>query len=307
MELHQLRYFQMVARLGHMTQAAEMLHVAQPSLSRSIAQLERELGVPLFGRTGRRIYLNQYGEILLRRVEFILNDLERARREITDLQGEAQGLVSLSVSYSSGGYLLSRLLSGFRAHYPGIRFQVNAYHDTPHGRFAVFRQLEEGQANLCLCPPVREGAAATEWRPVVTDELVLAVPPGHRLARNERLPLSEAANEPFVGLRAETSLRVLTDAMCQRARFVADMVIEVEDLSSIADLVAAGAGVAIVPAHVQQSSGQVPALLRLEGESAQWTVGVAWDEHYYLPLAARLFRQFLVDHTGAPSPPETIV
>lgn len=157
MELHQLRYFQMVARLGHMTQAAEILHVAQPSLSRSIALLEQEIGVPLFDRTGRRIYLNQYGEILLRRVEFLFNGLERARHEITDLHGEAQGRVVLSVSHSSSLYLLPLLLSSFREHYPEIHFQINTYQDTPHSRFAVFKQLEEGGANLCLCPPVREG------------------------------------------------------------------------------------------------------------------------------------------------------
>ena len=299
MELHQLRYFQMVARLGHMTQAAEVLHVAQPSISRSIAQLEQEIGVPLFERTGRRIHLNQYGEILLQRVEFIFNDLERAKREITDLHGEAQGLIVLSASHSSSLYLLPQLLSGFRERYPEIRFQINAYQDTPHGRFAVFKQLEEGEANLCLCPPVREGATSTAWQPVITDELVLAVPPGHRFAGNERIRLSEVANEPFICLRSETSFRDLTDAMCQRARFVPDMVIEVEDVSTGCDLVALGAGVAIVPARLQTMiNRQCPLLLRLEEASPQWTVGIAWDEHYYLPLAARLFRQFLVDFSG---------
>ncbi len=299
MELHQLRYFQTVARLGHMTQAAEILHVAQPSLSRSIAQLEQEIGVQLFERTGRRIQLNQYGEILLRRVELIFNDLERAKREINDLHGEAQGFVTLSVSHSSSLYLLPQLVSSFRVRYPEIRFQFNSYQDTPHGRFAIFKQLEEGGINLCLCPPVREGAVSTEWRSVITDELLLAVPPGHRFAGNERIHLSEAANEPFICLRSGTSFRDLTDAMCQRARFVPDIVIEVEDLRTSYDLVAAGGGVAIVPARLKKHiSGQGPTLQRLEGEATQWTVGVAWDEHYYLPLAARCFRQFLIDFSG---------
>ncbi len=299
MELHQLRYFQMVARLGHMTQAAEILHVAQPSLSRSIAQLEQEIGVPLFERTGRRIHLNQYGEILLRRVEFMFNDLERTKREITDLHGEAQGLVALSVSHSSSLYLLPLLVSSFREHYPEIRFQIYAYQDTPHGRFAAFKQLEEGRTNLCLCPPVREGVTSTEWQSVITDELLLAVPLDHRLARSERVRLSEVANEPFICLRSETSFRNLTDTMCQRARFVPGIVIEVEDLSTSYDLAAAGGGVSIVPARLKKHiRGQGPPLLRLEEESTQWTVGVAWDEHSYLPLAARLFRQFLVDFSG---------
>lgn len=297
MELHQLRYFQVVARLDHMTRAAEILHVAQPSLSRSIAQLEQEIGVPLFERTGRRIRLNQYGEILLKRVEFIFEDLERTRREITDLHGR---LVALSVSHSSGFYLLPRLLSSFRVRYPEIRFQIDTYQDTPHGRFATFKQLEEGRINLCLCPPVHEGTASTEWQSVITDELLLAVPAGHRLVGNGRTRLSEAANEPFICLRSETSFRDLTDALCQRARFVPDVVIEVEDLSISYDLVAAGAGAALVPASLnKQSSEQAPILLHLEDETPSWAIGVAWDEHYYLPLAARLFRQFLIDYSEA--------
>ncbi len=299
MELHQLRYFQMVARLGHMTQAAEILHIAQPSLSRSIAQLEQEIGVPLFERTGRRIYLNQYGEILLRRVEVLFKDLERTKREITDLHEEVQGHVILSVSSNSSLYLLPHLLSSFREHYPEIHFQINTYQDTPHGRFAVFKQLEEGRTNLCLCPPVREGATATEWRLVLTDELLLAVPPNHRLAGNEHIRLSEAANEPFICSRLETSFRDLTNTMYQHAGFEPDIVIEVEDLSTIYDLVAMGAGVAIVPARLKKSiSKQGTPLMHLEETSTQWTIGVAWDEHYYLPSAARLFRQFLVDFSG---------
>ncbi len=299
MELHQLRYFQVVARLGHMTQAAEILHIAQPSLSRSIAQLEQEIGVPLFERTGRRIYLNQYGEILLRRVEVLFKDLERTKREITDLHGEVQGHVLLSVSHNSSLYLLPQLLSSFREHYPEIHFQINTYQDTPHGKFAVFKQLEEGRTNLCLCPPVRDGAPSTKWQSVITDELLLAVPPNHKFAGNERVRLSEVTNEPFICLWSGTSFRGLTDAIYQHAGFEPDIVIEVEDLSTSYDLVAIGAGVAIVPASLKKSiSRQGSPLLRLEETSMQWTIGVAWDEHYYLPLAARLFQQFLVNFSG---------
>ncbi len=286
-----------------MTQAAEALHVAQPSLSRSIALLEQELGVPLFERTGRRIRLNQYGEILLRNVEGILSDLERAKREITDLQGEAQGLVVLSVSHSSSGYLLPQLLSRFRKRYPGIIFQINTYQDTPHGRFTVFRELEKGRMNLCLCSPVYEGVPSTQWLPVLADEFVLAVPPDHQLATSKEIRFSEVANEPFICLQSETSFRDQTDALCKRAGFVPDIVIEVEDLSSVRDLVAAGCGVAIVPAGLERKSDErgTP-LFRLEGESSRWTVGVAWDEHSYLPVAAQLFRQFLIDCSGTVQP-----
>ncbi len=71
MELLQLKYFQTVARLEHMTKAAEELHIAQPSLSKTIARLEKDLGVPLFDRQGRQITLNSFGKVFLKRVERI--------------------------------------------------------------------------------------------------------------------------------------------------------------------------------------------------------------------------------------------
>ena len=149
---------------GHMTQAAEILHIAQPSLSRSIALLEQEVGVPLFERTGRRIHLNQYGEVLLRRVEFILNDVERAKREITDLQGAAQELVALSVSPSCSTYLLPRLLSRFRARYPEIRFQSRPPTRTRHMADSRSSKRWKRAGRTVSLPPGAEGASATEWR-----------------------------------------------------------------------------------------------------------------------------------------------
>lgn len=296
MELLQLRYFQTVARLGHMTKAAEVLHVAQPSLSRSIARLEQEIGVPLFERTGRRIRLNQFGEILLSRVELLFTDLERVRREIADLYEEVHGLITLAVSQSSALYMLPALLGRFRNRYPETRVQVTTYQDTPHGRYAVFKQLEEGKVNLCLCPSVSDGTGSTEWQPVIRDELVLAVPSGHHLAKNEQFSFSEIADEPCICLSSGTSFRDLTDTMYGRASILPTSMIEIEDLNTVIDLVASGAGVALVPALLmKQRERPGSVLLRLEGGSTQWIVGVAWDQRAYLPVAAQLFRRLLVD------------
>ena len=82
LELYQLRYFKTIAETEHFTRAAEVLHVAQPSLSKAISNLEAELGVQLFDRGKRSVYLNDYGRALLRRVEHILTELEEAELEL---------------------------------------------------------------------------------------------------------------------------------------------------------------------------------------------------------------------------------
>lgn len=96
MDLLQLRYFQAVARREHISQAAEELRVAQPSVSRTIARLEKELGVPLFDRRGRQVRLNSYGVAFLRRVDRALSELDEARRELSDAAGLGHGRVTVA-------------------------------------------------------------------------------------------------------------------------------------------------------------------------------------------------------------------
>lgn len=95
MDLLQLKYFQTVARLEHMTQAAKALSIARPSLSQTIAHLEDELGIPLFERQGRRIRLNAFGRALLLHVERLFRELDEARQELADLAGTEHGQIAL--------------------------------------------------------------------------------------------------------------------------------------------------------------------------------------------------------------------
>ncbi len=85
MDLLQIKYFQTVANMQHMTRAADVLQIAQPALSSMIAKLEADLGVPLFNRTGRNIILNEYGKTFLKRANRILKEVDEGRQEISDL------------------------------------------------------------------------------------------------------------------------------------------------------------------------------------------------------------------------------
>src|SRR5947209_9180293 len=122
MELLQLKYFQTVARLEHMTRAAEVLGIAQPALSQTIARLEEELGTPLFDRLGRRIYLNAYGRAYLQRVERIFAELEQGQRELADLTGGKQGQVELALSAAT--HLVHDLLFDISQHHPHISLHI---------------------------------------------------------------------------------------------------------------------------------------------------------------------------------------
>ena len=89
MEIQQLRYFLEVARLGNMTKAAEKLHIAQPALSQSIKRLEQDLGAPVFQRNGKRIQLNHAGNVLLKKIQPIMETLNDLPFLIQDASGVA--------------------------------------------------------------------------------------------------------------------------------------------------------------------------------------------------------------------------
>jgi len=174
MDLLQLKYFQVVAQLEHMTRAAEKLYIAQPSLSQSIAKLEDELGVPLFDRQGRRIHLNQFGRVFLKRVEHIFLELEEGKREVADMAGLERGSIALAVASTQP---LPELLSGFLARYPRVRFRLFQQHSLT----TVVQQLERGEIDLCISSPPIEQPGIT-WVPLLTEEIFLLVPAEHRLA-----------------------------------------------------------------------------------------------------------------------------
>ena len=122
MDIHSLTYFKKVAELQHITRASEELHVAQPSLSRTISRLEKELGVQLFERSGKNIILNSYGEILLKHTNRILQELKDIDQEIGDAAGERSRTVTLSLYAASK--LLPELVMAFKHEYPSIRLQI---------------------------------------------------------------------------------------------------------------------------------------------------------------------------------------
>jgi DNA-binding transcriptional LysR family regulator len=289
MDLLQLKYFQVTARLEHMTRAAEKLSLAQPSLSQSIAKLEEELGVPLFDRQGRRIQLNQFGRTFLRRVERAFLELDEGKREVADLAGLETGSVSLAVTSTQ---LLPDLLSAFLARHPRVRFRLFQQ----HALATVVQQLERGEIDLCISsPPIEQPGIACV--PLITEEIFLLVPARHPLARRGSIRLSEAANEPFISLKPGHGMRDMMDEVCKRAGFVPNVAFEGDETATVRGLVSAGLGVTFFSALAWKGPAeQVVVPLHIEDPVCQRVIGLAWLEDRYLSVAARHFQEFVVEY-----------
>jgi DNA-binding transcriptional LysR family regulator len=285
-DLLQLRYFRTVARTQHMTRAARALYISQSSLSKTITHLEHELGVSLFDRHGRQIRLNQYGEVFLRRVEQVFADLEDGQRELADLAGGKQGQI---VFASMNVYLIPGLLQAFLESHPGISIRLSS-----HPREVTLAQLERGEIDLSISstPIERPGI---EHVSLMTEEMYLAVPPGHRLAQRETIQLSEAAQESFLALKPGHTLRELTDSFCRRAGFTPNIVFEGDEPVVLFHLVKAGLGIACLPALVWMNLPELAvARIPITEPRCYREITLLWSKNHYLSTAARELRTFLI-------------
>ncbi|PWW03312.1 LysR family transcriptional regulator [Paenibacillus cellulosilyticus] len=299
LEFLQLKYFQAVARLEHITQAAKELNVSQPSLSNSIQRLEKKLGVPLFERQGRQVKLNAFGRTYLRRVERAFLELEEGERELTDMAGLERGVVSVSVTLP---YVLPTMLKDFLTHHPHVRIiqrQLGSVLD-------MKTELENADIDFCICTTPITGPDI-EWLTLAEEELCLTVPKGHRFASRESIALSEAADEPFITLSSVSNFREITDGFCRRAGFEPHIAFELEEVSSIQTLVEMGLGITFtLPLSLgKRASHPDTVQVKISDPVCQRTFGIAWNKKHYLSGAAIHFREFVIDFFSKPINPSS--
>lgn len=284
MELLQLKYFQKIAHLEHMTKAAEALSVSQPSLSKTLRMLEEELGVQLFDREGKYIRLNEYGKAYLKNVDIALAALEDGKRKLINMNKERLQPIYLAVLAASP--VLPNLLSSFRDLYPNVSFQL--LQNSP--------QYTQGDFDLCISslPVNREGVGGT---PLLTEEIFLAVPKGHRLAHRKSVKLQEAANEGFIHLKPGNALRQITDSFCRLAGFSPRIAFESDDPATVRGLITAGQGIGFIPMVSWRGTiGDSVVLLMIEEPVCSRTLRLFWMKDRYQSEMVLAFRQFTVDY-----------
>jgi len=287
MEWHQLEYFKAVAQMQHVTHAAQRLSLSQPALSRSIAKLEEELGFPLFDRCGKNIVLNRYGLIFLQHVERAMQEITVGKQVIQDLLHPDHGSVSLSFLHSLGSNLVPGLLSKFLSNNPDIQFKL--YQNAT--KF-LLDQLDAGEIDLCLCSPVAT-REKIEWEPLFTEELFVIVPTEHRLAKRSSIELNEIKDEPVVTFKQDYGLRILADQFFKEAGLSPFITFEGEEIITVAGLVEAKLGVALIP-HVVGLAKTNIVFLPISKPKCQRTIGMAWTKERYLSPAAQKFKNFVI-------------
>ena len=231
MELQQLRYFEVIARYQNISHAANELYMAQPALSQSMKNLENDLGVQLFVRTGRRIQLSHCGYELQRRLQSILPQIDSLVPALQEIERKFSS--SVTVHFAFGSYYIPMLMNGFYKLYPEISLQfLRAETMTPFDMAVTARPPSGNMDGVML---------------VSNEEYYLLVPQDSHLASKEKISLLELKDQPFVLpiARNNYSIRDVLDELFQQAGFRPTVSVECGFTNLIPDLVRLGLGITL--------------------------------------------------------------
>jgi len=243
MNFQQLRSVREALRCGfNLTEVAGVLHTSQPGISRQIRELEEELGVEIFVRSGKRLTgLTPPGEAVLPIVERLLHDAENLKRAGEEFSAQTRGRLSIAATHTQARYALPQVVRDFRQLYPQVT--LNLHQGSPS---QVAQMLLSGEADIGVAT---EGLAQYEQLvalPCYRWTHSVIVPPGHELLDGEPLTLERLARHPVITYNAGYTGRTHIDEAFAQAGLEPDVVLSAMDADVIKTYVELGMGVGIV-------------------------------------------------------------
>jgi DNA-binding transcriptional LysR family regulator len=284
LELRQLQYFQSVGQLLSITKTADKFHIAQPSITTAIQNLERELGVQLIDRSHRQIMLTAEGHIFLQKIDDVLCRLSDSVREMNDYRVLSKGHIRLGITPTTSGLIFPRIFTEFRTQYP----QIDLTSDE-EGSLTVIKLLEQGEIEIGIII-ISELSSNLEVLPVTTEQVMLCLPKNHALAHCQNVPFSSLKNDPFLLFKEDTYLRQIILQECDKSRIKPKIAFSSSQIETIVALVNEGAGITFLLESIIRKRLDIVCLPLATPLFVK--MGLAWNKGTYLSKAARTFIDF---------------
>ena len=293
MDLKHLRTFSTVAELGSVSKAALRLRVAQPALSRQIIDLERELGLKLFDRIGRRLLLTREGDQLVENCRRVLGDVTGIAEQARILHGGQAGSLKVGASPQVMESVIPAMLSSYAKIFPMVEVKLV---EVLGREQLIMLQRGEIDIGIGLLGQV-QAEQRFAYHPLGTAEILAACHPSHELAKNKTVEITTLGRYPLLLLDPSYAFRKLFDASCRLAGLEPRVVVESRVPHTLVALAEAGHGVAIIQTVTPTSRYNVQVLRVAQNRKRMRLPMVAiWDRRRPLPRYAEEFCKSLAEH-----------
>ena len=305
MDLIQLRYFLTAAKHEHITQAARELNLTQPALSKVVARLEDDLGVELFDRKGKSIYLNDNGRIVRKYAAMILQSIDEMHAELLDSGNGVTGRIRIGTAFPNDEPpMVHQCLHEFCRQYPNVTLSL--------------RQLSVNQLSSALysndidlaISPLPLNAPEFHWEELFYEQMGILIAEDHPLADEGSIFLSELKDEHFLCINANSDAEDLTYRFCRWAGFQPKIYFEGDFSSFISSAVGRGAGISFISENVfyhkhlkdvDVIKRDNVAFRRIKEDFCKRYCGIAYMKDRYMCRAVRNLHELIVDSYRHPS------
>ncbi|WP_026555657.1 LysR family transcriptional regulator [Arthrobacter sp. 35W] len=282
---------------GHVTAAAELLGIPQPTVSRALARASAVVGTPLTVREGRGIRLTPAAHLLLPRMTAALAEVSGALAAAREEAGRSYGRIAVAFQHTFGEATVPLLIQRFARDHPGVSFDLSQ-----GSRSFALDALAAGTADLAIVAPPPESAGSGRGlsaQLLYTEPLRLVVPRGHRLEHGGPVRLDQVRDEGFVLLEPGYGMRSIVEALCREAGFRPRVAFEGQDSHTIRGLVSAGLGVSVLPPsggdHLTPAGSELGwAEVDILEPVASRGIGLVWRNRSDEPAQVRRFRELVL-------------
>lgn len=291
MELQCLEYFLKVAELESVSKAAECFNISQPAMSKAIAQLEWEMGAPLFDRIGKRLYINERGKILVKSVRNSMKELMDGANKVKSMASAPAGIVTIATLSATN--IISGCMSAYSKINPNVSFQMQGFNKR--------QELNEQQECDLMFFADHMQIDGIERIQILEEKFLAIVHKDHPLANRTEIDLIELKDDRFVFYTGNINNRYhdYTYQICLNAGFTPRVIFETDNTSIKPELVASGAAVSLVPEIcVKDHRRAYPTMAFLPLRTPEYIrkIFIGWKKDNYLTEVAKSFRNFAVEY-----------
>ena len=285
MELHQLKYFYVIAQCESLTKAARKLHISQPSLSRCLHSLESELGTPLFDRVGRNIVLNETGRFVLDKAIGVINSVNDIKQETEKFIHDENLSVDLYTPVPMGD--VESIIIGFKQQYPDIRLRIASWHS---------ESLKNVRPTITFfASPIVHNEP--NYLLLGEEDIIVAASNRNPLSDLDSVNLADLSHQKFISVLSDSPFYSIATHMFLQAGFKPHIVAEDKDSNRLMAYVANDFGIAIAPRITwfgkwNKSVSAIP----INDVKRKRYLYLKWPEDGIMNWATLRFRDYIIDH-----------